>query len=436
MPGDVRQHVPLVRIMIPKLFAQLNSPLLLNGYALVLSSGATSALGIVYWILAARLYSEEAVGLNSAAITVMFFLANVAQLNLINVLNRFIPSAGRATAGLILKSYLASALMALCVSVIFLLGLDIWAPSLSALNSSAGSTAWVIFATVSWCIFTLQDGVLIGLRQARWVPLATITYAVVKLALIVLLAGTLPGTGIFVSWTLPVLLLIVPVNLLIFLHLVPAHVRATESVGHTFDLKAILGFVMADYFGSLTWIATITLLPIMVLERVGPAASAYFYLAWNITYALYLVSGNMGMSLVTEGAKDEKNLRVYGNQILQRTLWIVAAAVGLIVVGASTILRLYGVSYADEGATLLRLLSLSAIPYTFVSVYLSMARVQRKMHKIIYVLGALCAVVLSSSYFFLDAYGITGVGLAWLLGQSVVAAAIFLKDFRKRLPYL
>lgn len=348
--------------MVYKLLTRVGSPLFVNGYALVLSSWATSALGIGYWIMAARLYSEEAVGLNSAALTVIFFLANVAQLNLVNALNRFIPSAGRETASLILKAYLASTVMAVCVSAVFLLGIDLWAPSLSAMRSSPASILWVIVATVSWCIFTLQDGVLIGLRQAKWVPLASITYAVIKLGMIVLLAKALPGTGIFVSWTVPVLLLIMSVNTLVFLRLVPSHVRAIEPAGHPFDNRAVVRFVMGDYFGSLAWIATITLLPILVLERIGPVASAHFYLAWNITYALYLVSGNMGMSLVTEAARDEEKLNLYSYQVLQRTLLLVAAAVVLIIIGAPVILRLYGASYASEGAILLRLLSLSAIP--------------------------------------------------------------------------
>lgn len=426
-----------VGVMVYRLLTQVGSPLFLNGYALVLSSGATSVLGIGYWIVAARLYSQEAVGLNSAALAVIFFLANVAQLNLVNALNRFIPSAGRKTASLIIKSYLASTVMAICVCAIFLLGINLWAPSLSALRSSPGSIVWVIVATVSWCIFTLQDGVLIGLGQAKWVPLASITYAVVKLGMIVLLAGALPGTGIFVSWTAPVLLLIVAVNALIFLRLTPSHARATEPTVHPAGGRAIVRFVMGDYLGSLAWIATITLLPIVVLERLGPVASAHFYLAWSITYALYLVSGNMGMSLVTEAARDEGKLNLYSYQVLRRTVLLVAAAVVLIVIGAPAILRLYGASYASEGATLLRLLSLSAIPYTFVSVYLSMVRVQRKIYKVTLVLVTLCAVVLVSAYFLLEAYGITGVGVAWLLGQSTVMLALLLTDLRKAwLPHV
>ena len=51
----------------------LQSPLLRNGYALVFNSVATSALGMLYWMLAANFYSAEVVGINAALINAMIF---------------------------------------------------------------------------------------------------------------------------------------------------------------------------------------------------------------------------------------------------------------------------------------------------------------------------------------------------------------------------
>ena len=61
--------------LLARLVAHLRTPLYWNGYALILSSGATSGLGMIYWIVAAQAYSAEAVGLNSAMIAAMMFLA-------------------------------------------------------------------------------------------------------------------------------------------------------------------------------------------------------------------------------------------------------------------------------------------------------------------------------------------------------------------------
>ncbi len=423
--------------MVAKLLGQFKSPLVLNGYALVFSSGATSVLGFGYWILVARLYTEEAVGLSSAVLSAMFFLANVSQFNLAHALNRFIPAAGSQTAGLVLRSYLLSVVMAVLASAVFLVGLEVWAPSLSGLRSSPAESIWFVFATVSWCLFVLQDSVLVGLRQAKWVPLENILYALVKLGLVVMFATALPENGVFVSWTAPVLLLTLPVNALIFFRLIPAHVRAATPRAQEVGTKAMIRYVAGDYMSSLVWTATVALVPLLILERLGASASAHFYLAWNIAYALYLVSVNMGMALVAEGSRDEANLDLYSYQTLKQILRLVVPSALLIVAGAPLILRLYGESYADGGSALLRLLSLSAIPYAFVFVYISVARVRRRVQKIFFVFTALCAVVLVSAYLFSSAYGVTGVGLAWLVGQSVVALTLLLTDLRRAwLPHL
>ncbi|TMG26246.1 MAG: polysaccharide biosynthesis protein, partial [Chloroflexi bacterium] len=49
---------------IARLAEHVRTPLYGGAYALILSSVATSALGIVYWTLAARLYDPAQVGVN------------------------------------------------------------------------------------------------------------------------------------------------------------------------------------------------------------------------------------------------------------------------------------------------------------------------------------------------------------------------------------
>lgn len=91
-------------------------------------------------------------------------------------------------------------------------------------------------------------------------------------------------------------LLLVPVNWFIFRQLVPKHIQATEAQSEPLQIGTIARYVGGDYLGSLVWTATTRLLPILVLERAGATASAYFSIAWTIAYSLYLVSRNMGMS--------------------------------------------------------------------------------------------------------------------------------------------
>src|SRR5215212_5401236 len=121
-------------LAIHPIFGHVTVPLYRNGYALILSSTTTSALGLVYWVLAARFYPTEVVGVNSAILSAMMFLSLVAQMNLGGMLIRFVPSAGWVTRRLIAWAYAASVLAALVVCGVFFLGVDFFAPSLGVIT--------------------------------------------------------------------------------------------------------------------------------------------------------------------------------------------------------------------------------------------------------------------------------------------------------------
>jgi LysM repeat protein len=100
--------------------------------------------------------------------------------------------------------------------------------------------------------------------------------------------------------------------------------------------------------------------------------------------------------------------------------------------GAPYLLQLFGRAYADEGAGLLRLLALGALPNLVNMLYLSVARVRNRVGVIVTVQAALCTLALALSYPLLHWYGIMGVGIAWLSSQTLVAAGITLARLRSR----
>ena len=216
-------------VALARLVAHLRTPLYRNGYALVLSSATTSVLGVAYWILAARTYTPDVVGLNAAAISAMMFLAGVSQLNLMSALLRFIPGAGRATGRFVVSAYLISVSVVAVSSLIFLRGLDTWAPTLSFLGSSPVVVVWFTLATMAWCIFVLQDSVLTGLRQAKWVPVENAAFSLAKIVLLVGFAKALPHYGVLASWMIAMALTLLPVNGLILRRLIPKHVAAAHG---------------------------------------------------------------------------------------------------------------------------------------------------------------------------------------------------------------
>ena len=221
-PSGRRDLGQLVIGPLRSLRSDWQDPLLRNGYALIVNVGLTSVLGLAYWILAAHLYTPTEVGIGVAAINLMQFLVGVGgQLTFQAGLTRFIPHAGRDSTRLALLSYSLAGGAGLVVSLAYVGGLHIHALGLPDVLGGSWILSVALGASVTVCVFALQDAVLTGIRQAVWIPLENGLYGIGKIVLLVVLAHITGRYGIFASWTIPALIALLPVNLLIFGRLLP-----------------------------------------------------------------------------------------------------------------------------------------------------------------------------------------------------------------------
>jgi O-antigen/teichoic acid export membrane protein len=413
-----------------QLFSHLRVPLYKNGYSLILSSATTSGLGMLFWVLAAHYYSVETIGTSSAMIAAMMFLSGVSQRGMNSALVRFVPLAGRASARLVSFTYLISLVIAGAATLSLGRVLYPLFPILGVLDG--GSLPLVLFAglVMIWSVFTLQDSVLTGLGQAQWVPIENTIVSAIKIVLLVLLAHWIPIEGVLAAWLIPVVVSVAPVNLLIFRRLLPTHSQATDKQAEPLALRPLVKFVTGNHLASLFLLAYTTLLPVIVASQAGARANAYFYPPWMIAASLQLVAINMTTSLTVEGTRDRPQLRAYGYRVFVHVMQLLVPVTALILAGAPWILRIFGADYAAAGSNLLRWLALSTLPNTIVMLYIALARVQNRVAGIIVVQGALCVLVLGLSYRLLPMYGITGVGIAVLVSQTVIAAGLLIPQLR------
>ncbi len=400
----------------------LADPLFRNGYALMANTGATGLLGLAYWLLAARHYAAADVGRASAAYSAMNLLAGFTALNLVGALTRFIPQSGRRTAGLVLRTYAVSSLASVLLTVPFLASVGHLGSSYAELS---GVTAGLVFTAcvVCWGIFTLQDGVLVGMRSAVWVPVENGIFGIVKIVLLLALAASLLHAGIYVSWMLPVAISLPLVNALIFGRLVQPHARLTAARTPP-SARQIGRFLLGDYTGALCVLAVTNLVPVAVAARVGPSANAYFYVAWMVGATLDLLAVNMATSLTVEGAFDETALAANCRAALRRTMLILVPVAAVIAVGAPLALRLFGPQYAAHGARILQLLALAALPKALTELYLGALRAQSRTSMIAFVQGIRSVLILGLALALTGIMGTVGAGVAALASQVIVAAMV------------
>jgi O-antigen/teichoic acid export membrane protein len=95
-----------------------------------------------------------------------------------------------------------------------------------------------------------------------------------------------------------------------------------------------------------------------------------------------------------------------------------------VIVFAPWILTVFGSDYATQGTGLLQVASLGLIPYAVNILFMAVARVARRGRAIVAVQAALTFLTLLLSIMFLGPFGITGVGLAWLVANALVAVVV------------
>ncbi|OLT15798.1 hypothetical protein BJF78_15475 [Pseudonocardia sp. CNS-139] len=183
-----------------------------DGLALVLSSALTSGVGLLYWVVAARLFDPATVGVNSVAISTMMLLASAAHLNMTYALLRFVPVAGVRARPLVAGGYAVGAGVAALAGTVFAAGAPWWAPELVAVAGHGALVAFFALATPLSAVFVMKDYVLTGAGRAAVVPAWNLVFSLLKLGLLAAAAAlALPG-GIAVSWTVATAVVVVAVN--------------------------------------------------------------------------------------------------------------------------------------------------------------------------------------------------------------------------------
>ncbi|MEU2789741.1 lipopolysaccharide biosynthesis protein [Streptomyces sp. NPDC007100] len=395
----------------------------------MLNTGISGLLGLGFWLVAARYYTESAVGQGSAAIAAMKLLAGLTSLTLTGALARYIPIAGRTTGRLVRRTYLGSSVVVALAATVFLLTLNLWGPSYRFLHGPLHGLGFVV-AVIAWSVLTLQDGVLTGLRSALWVPVGNLVFSTVKLALLVAFAAAIPTAGVFVSWVAAIGVSVLPLGWLVFRRLVPRHVQATERTARPPSLREMGRFLAGDYTGSLFSLAVVYLVPVLVASQVSSTDNAYFYVTTTIGGTVNLLAINMGASLTVEGSHDPARLAENTRAALRRMARIMIPVCLFLFVCAPYILRVFGAGYADAATPLLRWFAVGAALRVVMEVYFAVLRAQSRTSGLAYIQGLLCVLVLGLTVLLLPRMGLTGAGVAEISSLSVIVSIASVKLYR------
>jgi O-antigen/teichoic acid export membrane protein len=406
--------------------AHASRHLLRSAYSLLANTAITSVLGMVFWVAAARLYTTVEVGRDTVLISVMIELSTVCQLNMGNGIARFLPDFGERSAQALGAVYVVTGMVALVVGGAFV----ILAPGLSSQLTYLGNETTLavgfVAALVLWGLFTLQDAALTATRQTPSIPVKNGVFGVLKLAALPALLALGTANGVFLSWALPMALLLVPVNLLVFRRAIPGHLSSVvaESSFARIGARQVARFLAQDYLASVFTQATLTVLPLLVIATLGARQSAYFAMPFTIVLAFDTFAYSACTSLVVEATLNHKSLRTLTRVFARRVLTLLMPAAALLALAAPLVMLPFGPTYAEHGAVALRLLLCGSVFRAVIALFSAVSRAQGRGGRLALVELALLVLVLGAAIPLAHSHGIEGVAAAWLGANALICLAV------------
>lgn len=399
-----------------KLRILFESRLFRNSYLLMAAQLLASLTGLIFWGLVARLISAEEVGIGSTLITAAMFLGTLSKLGFDFGLIKHLPQAQKP-ADLLNFTVATTALAAVVLSGLFLIGLPLWSPALQGTFTTLEHILIFVALTISMGITLLVNGILVAKRQMALLIAKTISNGVLCIIFLMLFASQ-GAFGIILSY-----LIVFSIDALISIGLVLPFIEP----GYRLSMSAItlpsrpffkdsVGNMAAAQLQRLPdW-----LLPLMILNTLGSSTAAYFYIAWTIGSGLSSLGMTTGTSLFVEASNDPAQIQLYLRKALAFSFGLSLLMVIPGVIATPLILSVFGPDYVTEGATLLRLILLSILPATLLATYLGVIRTQSKIGILVSTTGAIPLIAVCLTALFIPYWSLQGVGMAWLAAQVIV----------------
>jgi len=414
--------MPLIPKSLNELKIHLKDPLFKNSYYILLTSVSISIFGLIFWVIVARFYSPDEVGLASAILSMSQLICAFSTLGLNYSIIRFYAQRDdridMINSGISLVVFLTIILI-----IVVLATLQFWSPILNNLGDNYFLLVSFVFLTVFYAIFSLQSNVFIAARISRLSFLQNIIFNLIRtpLPLFFVFVGVL---GIVSSWTISIVFTVLVGSLWLIPKVLPGYLRKPRMNKQI--LRQIMPYSFGNYISGILGSLPTMIMPLLIVNTIKVENAAYFSIAWSITIIVSSIPGAVATSLFAEGSSSKQDIEFHSNLIksIKLILLLLIPAIFIFFIFADKVLLFFGQTYSENATRLFQLLLIGCIPFALNQIYLTIKRVQIDIKTIIYVNLVMAILVISVSYLLLKTDGLIGIGIAWIFGQGVIAMII------------
>ena len=375
----------------------------------MLATSVMSGFGFIFWIICSRLYTSSEIGLATSLISASSILIALSLFGLNNTLIRFLSNHNDRH-GLVSTVLITASFGGISTSTLFL----IWAYvthnpiiQLGAPSIIAPVFITFIFLQATGIIF---DSVFIAHRSAKYILFKNSLFSVTKLAL-PFLFFSLGAIGIIYSITVATLLAWMAE--LVWL------TTLTDFKFKFPDSRVMAGmrrFATGNYLGNIFGMLPTSLLPLIIISRLGPQEAAYFYMPMMMVTLINAIPSANAQSLFAEAANDERNLTHHLRKAFRHLFILLIPAVVAVEILGYSILSLFGHEYAEVGTHALQILAVGSLVGSFNYFGDTVLNITKRPGLYITMNGFNAITIITLSYYSAP-YGLTAIAIAWLTAQ-------------------
>jgi len=389
-------------------------PLYRNSFFMAFTNIFNAGCGFFFWMIAARLYSVEQLGLATALISSIGLVILFSRLGFDSSVIRFFNSEDRGK--IISTSLIITTSACILSGVILILLAEMVSPSMLFLKDQKNALAFLLIGLAN-SVVAITGNAFVADRKADHYFLQNILMALRIPALVPL--AFLGVFGIFGSVGLGYL--IASLFGLLILHRSIAAIRLT--VDWEFIRKSFK-FSFWNYASSMLAGIPGLIIPLMVLNMFGEAEAAKYYIAFAIGNLVLYIPQSLGTSLFVEGSHGEglkkSVLRAGGASLVL----LVPSVIAMLLFG-NWILELFKGEYV-ETLDLLRIIAISSFPVSVYSLFVPIQNVRMEVKSIVKMNALRGILLLGLSYVLMQRYGIVGAGYAWIFTYGIIGLLIIL----------
>jgi O-antigen/teichoic acid export membrane protein len=404
----------------------MRSSLLRNAVYIMLTTGVNSGLGYVFWLVVARSYAAEDVGVASALIAAMTVVSAVADLGTSTALIQRLPTRrtdadwSRTLTASLVTATVAGLAIALVAAAAVLPALS---DSLALIDDNARHILLFAGGVVIWSVSSVSDYLFVAERRTQHMFTRNLVFGAAKLAVVAALAlsGDDSSIGILAAWVAGCAVSLAVVYALLLPRLERRYRPALAGVRD--EVRAMAGMYAGNYFITLGFLLTTFVLPLIVVVRLSAEETAYFYVAWLLGGAFFTVTASVGSALFAEGTNEPGELARQTRSAVRISAALLTPLMILFLVGAEPILSVFGDEYADNGKTLLILLTAAAIPDGITGLYIARVRAEGRLVFPATLSMGMAAVTLVGTWFLLPSMELDGAGVAFIAAHVAGSVA-------------